>query len=153
VRWLARKTNQKYRLLSESEWEYAARAGTKTPFWSGNTISPDQANYDGSYTYGGGPAGVFRQKTTDVGSFSANNFGLHDSHGNVWEWVEDCLRDDYIGVQGNGDAWAFGICTARVRRGGSWYSVPDDLRSASRGKDGPEARGNTIGFRVARTIN
>ena len=86
VRWLSRRTGKSYRLLSEAEWEYAARAGTTGPFHTGSTISTNQANY----TYGAGREGLYREKTVPVGSFPANGFGLHDVHGNVWEWVEDC---------------------------------------------------------------
>jgi formylglycine-generating enzyme required for sulfatase activity len=85
VTWLSKKTGKPYRLLSEAEWEYAARAGTTSPFHFGATITPDQANYDGTYTYGAGPKGVYRRKTVPVGSFPANDFGLSDMHGNVWE--------------------------------------------------------------------
>jgi formylglycine-generating enzyme required for sulfatase activity len=88
--WLSRKTGKTYRLLTEAEWEYAARAGTTTPFWWGSSISTSQANYHGPTTYGGGPKGEYRQKTVPVDSFAANLWGLYNVHGNVWEWVEDC---------------------------------------------------------------
>ena len=93
--WLSRKTGKTYRLLSEAEREYVARAGTTTPFWWGSTISTSQANYDGNYTYGGGPKGEYRQKTVPVDSFQPNPWGLYQVHGNVWEWVEDCWNDSY----------------------------------------------------------
>ena len=95
VRWLSGRTGEEYRLLSESEWEHAARAGTTGPFHFGTTISPDQANYDGRYTYGTGRKGRYRERTVPVGSFSPNAFGLHDVHGNVREWVEDCWHGSY----------------------------------------------------------
>jgi formylglycine-generating enzyme required for sulfatase activity len=153
AKWLSNKTGQTYRLLSEAEWEYAARAGTTTPFSFGSTISTSQANYDGNYTYGNGSKGDYRQKTTPAGTFSANVFGLHDMHGNVWEWVQDCHAGNYsAGQPSNGSAYTSGSCSYRVDRGGSWYSLPQNLRSASRDGDEPSGRGNLVGFRVARTL-
>ncbi|CAK0775327.1 formylglycine-generating enzyme [Azospirillaceae bacterium] len=153
VQWLSRKTGQTYRLLSEAEWEYVARAGTTTPFWTGSTITPDQANYDGNYTYNNGPKGVYRKKTTEVGSFKPNPFGLYDTAGNVWEWVEDCWNDNYNGAPTDGDAWQGGDCGCRVVRGCSWGGYPRDLRSARRDWLDSANRFNYIGFRVARTIS
>ena len=133
VAWLSRKTDQRYRLLSEAEWEYAARAGTTEPFHFGSTISTDQANYNGNYTYGAGRKGVYRQKTMPAGSFPANGFGLHDVHGNVLEWVEDCWYPSYAGAPTNGSAWVSGgECGKRVFRSSSWTSIPRILRSANR---------------------
>ena len=132
VRWLSSKTGHRYSLLSESEWEYVARAGTTTPFYFGSTISTDEANYDGNYTYGTGRKGVDREKTVAVGSFSANAWGVYDMHGNVWEWVEDCYNDSYVGAPTDGSAWESGDCGVRVVRGGSWINDPWFLRSASR---------------------
>ena len=121
VEWLSQKTGKGYRLLTESEWEYVARAGTAGPFHFGSTISTDQGNYDGNYTYGSGRKGVLRGKTVGVGSFPANGFGLHDVHGNVWEWVEDCWHGDYSGAPADGSTWTTGEnCGERVLRGGSW---------------------------------
>jgi formylglycine-generating enzyme required for sulfatase activity len=152
VRWLSGRTGKRYRLLTEAEWEYAARGRSVTPFSFGATISPDQANYDGNYTYGGGRRGVYRQQTVPVGSFPANNFALHDMHGNVWEWVEDCYGDSYAGAPSDASVPVTGgTCSARVRRGGSWGSTPLDLRSAYRYRGSPGLRVDSIGFRVART--
>ena len=153
VRWLLEQTGKRYRLLSEAEWEYAARAGTTVPFHFGATISTDQANYHGSYTYGSGREGVYLGRTTPVGSFPANGFGLHDMHGNVWEWVEDCWHEDYSGAPTDGSAWlSGGTCERRVLRGGSWYNAPWNLRSADRAWFVAGYRPYAIGFRVARTL-
>ena len=154
VNWLSRKTGKPYRLLSESEWEYVARAGTTGPFHFGSTISTDQANYNGNYTYGSGRTGVYREETVPVGRFPANRFGLHDVHGNVWEWVQDCWHDSYEGAPTDGDAWTSGgDCSLRVLRGGSWSYDPGFLRSASRGRVTPGYRVSSFGFRVARKLD
>ena len=153
VRWLSETTGQGYRLLSESEWEYAARAGTKTPFHTGVTISTTQANYDGRHTYGSGRKGRYRQQTMQVGSFAPNAFGLHDVHGNVSEWVEDCWHGSYTGAPADGSAWVRGgNCARRILRGGSWISRPKDLRSANRSMYSAGSRFISAGFRVARTL-
>ena len=154
VRWLRVETGEDYRLLSEAEWEYVARAGTNTPFHTGRTISTDQANYDGDLTYGSGREGSYRKQTVPVGSFAANAFGLHDVHGNVWEWVEDCWHGSYEDAPENGVAWKWdgGNCSVRVMRGGSWYRPPSDLRSGFRRRRGISSRDETYGFRVARTL-
>ena len=154
VRWLSQETGKEYRLLSESEWEYVARAGTTGPFHFGSTISPEEANYDGRFAYGSGRKGRSRNRTVPVGSFPANAFGLHDVHGNVWEWVEDCWHDSYRGAPSDGSAWTAGAnCDHRVLRGGSWSSAPGGLRSADRGWNAAGFRYIGIGFRVARTLN
>ena len=152
VRWLSRKSGARYRLLSEAEWEYVARAGTTTPFYFGSTISPDQANYRGTRIYGSGRKGVYREKTVPVGGFPSNAFGLHDVHGNVWEWFEDCWNGSYAGAPGNGDAWTTGDCGKRVLRGGSWSNHPGDVRAARRFLDRADDRDRSSGFRVARTM-
>ena len=156
VGWLSKKTGKAYRLLSESEWEYAARAGTKTPFHYGRTISTGQANYNGNFAYGSGRKGKYRGQTTPVGTFPSNRFGLHDVHGNVMEWVEDCWHGSYQGAPSDGSAWAQGgDCSRRVVRGGSWYSGPRNLRSAFRLRYSRYSAGGRldyVGFRVARTL-
>ena len=152
VEWLREETGEPYRLLSEAEWEYVARAGTSTPFHTGRTISTSQANYDGNYTYGNGRKGEYRERTVPVGSFGANAFGLHDVHGNVWEWVQDCWNDSYRGAPSDGSAWERGDCSRRVVRGGSWLSEPWYLRSADRFGFDSGSRGYKLGFRVARRL-
>jgi formylglycine-generating enzyme required for sulfatase activity len=162
VTWLNRRTGladraDRYRLLSEAEWEYAARGVTSatapsTPFYTGATISTDQANYDGNYTYGSGRKGVYREKTVEAGSFAPNPFGLYDMAGNVWEWVEDCYEDTYSGKPTDGAVFTESSCSNRVFRGGSWGSVPQFLRSADRGRSTPDVRGGNLGFRLTRTL-
>ena len=141
VRWLSRKTGEEYRLLSESEWEYVARAETTGPYHFGSSLSPSQANY-----------GWNRGGTVPVGSYSANGFGLHDVHGNVFEWVEDCWNGSYRGAPVDGSAWESGDCSRRVLRGGSRGGQPRSLRSAYRGWYSTGIRYNDAGFRVARTL-
>jgi formylglycine-generating enzyme required for sulfatase activity len=150
--WLVRTTGKTYRLLTEAEWEHAARAGTTTPFATGQTITTSKANFDGNHTYGGSVKGEFRGRTIEVGSFLANAFGLHDMHGNVWEWVQDCHRGDYASAPVDGSAVATGECDPRVLRGGSWGNVPRALRSAFRNSDPPTHRSQYLGFRVARSL-
>lgn len=152
VAWLGRETGQPYRLLSEAEWEYVARAGTTTPFWPGTTISTDQANYDGNSVYGSGRKGEYRERTVEVGTLPANPWGLHEVHGNVWEWVEDCYKETYEGVPADGRAWTSSSCPGRVLRSGSWGVVPWPLRAANRDRFPPKVRNSVIGFRVARTF-
>jgi formylglycine-generating enzyme required for sulfatase activity len=152
VDWLSRKTGKPYRLLSEAEREYAARAGTTTPFWWGSSISSRQANYDGTIGYAGGERGEFRQRPLAVDSFPANPFGLSEVHGNVSEWVADCWRGSYQDMPGNGAATTTGDCGRRVLRGGSWYDPPQQLRAAARSAIYPGFRSNKIGFRVARSL-
>jgi formylglycine-generating enzyme required for sulfatase activity len=152
VEWLSRKTGRTYRLLSEAEREYAARAGTTTPFWWGSSISTEQANYDGKLVYGRGAKGEYRQRTVPVDSFRPNPWGLYQVHGNVLEWTEDCSNNDYNGAPSDGSAWTRGDCSRRVLRGGSWYFSPDFARSAFRVRLYSANRTNTQGFRVGRTI-
>ena len=119
--WLSTKTGKSYRLLSETEREYVARAGTTTPFWWGSSITPKQANYYGSADpyEGGGSKGEYRQRTVAVDSFEPNPWGLYNVHGNVWEWTEDCWNESNNGNRGNGTAQTTGDCGRRVVRGGS----------------------------------
>jgi formylglycine-generating enzyme required for sulfatase activity len=139
-------------LLSEAEWEYAARAGTETAFHTGVTITTEQANFDGTGTYGGSAKGVYRKKTLEAASFPANAFGLHDMHGNVWEWVADCYYDTYEGAAADGSVRAHRPDCPRVLRGGSWIDTPRVLRSANRGRMPSTARFIFRGFRVARGL-
>ena len=153
VAWLSSRTGERYRLLSEAEWEYAARAGTTTPFHTGETISAESANYNGELTYGPGASGVYRKQTVPVGSYPANAFGLHDVHGNVREWVEDCWHRNHEGAPNDGSARARAQCRWRVVRGGAWYDSPRMLRSAYRISNFIYNQSSKlIGFRVARTL-
>ena len=152
VGWLSEETGEEYRLLSESEWEYVARAGTSSPFHTGGTISTGQANYDGDYVYGSGRKGRYRGRTVAVGSFEANGYGLHDVHGNVWEWVEDCWGGSYVGAPADGSVWETGNCSGRVLRGGSWLGRPGSLRAANRHWLDAGGRSDYAGFRIARTL-
>ena len=145
---LSRKTNQTYRLPSEAEWEYACRGGTTTPFYFGETISTELANYDGNYTYGGGAKGEYRGKTTEVGKFPANPCGLYDMCGNVWEWCEDEWHGNYINAPTDGSAWSNGSNNYMSLRGGSWLYIPQYCRSACRGGNSRDGHVNNIGFRV-----
>ena len=145
--WLSKKTGKIYRLPSEAEREYATRAGTTTDYSWGNEIGRNRANCNGC-----GSRWDFKQ-TAPVGSFAPNAFGLYDLHGNVWEWVEDCWHDSYMGAPPDGSAWVTGgECSRRVKRGGSWYYIPWFLRSGYRGGYETEIREDTLGFRVARTF-
>ena len=153
VAWLSAKTGKAYRLLSETEREYMTRAGTVTPFWWGTSISTDQANYNGNFSYlGGGAKGPYRLRTLPVDNLPANPWGLHHVHGNVWEWTEDCWNDSNLGNPGDGSARLTGDCTRRVVRGGSFYNIPSWLRSARRHWFSAVMRNPVLGFRVARAL-
>jgi formylglycine-generating enzyme required for sulfatase activity len=146
---LSRKTAREYRLPSEAEWEYACRAGTTSPFYFGETISPELANYDGNYTYASGSKGIHREQTTEVGSFSANAFGLYDMHGNVWEWCADHWHENYDGAPTDGSVWlSENASHYRLLRGGSWSLYPEFCRSAYRTYCMPFDRINYFGLRV-----
>ena len=162
MQWLRQKTGKDYRLLTEAEWEYSARAGTTAArFWGedGNMSCSfangadtkakmivygasnwPVANCDDGYAY-----------TAPVGSYKPNAFGLYDMLGNVWEWTQDCLNENYVGAPKDGSAWTKGECSRRVLRGGSWDYYPMHLRSAMRARNAAANRGNFNGFRVART--
>ena len=148
--WLSVQTGQHYRLPTEAEWEYAARARTTTPFYFGNTINTDQANYNGNYTYGGGPKGIYREKTVEVGRFSANPWGLFDVHGNVWEWTCSVYDENYGG--GEQRCAEPNTSSPCVLRGGSWSLGPEWLRGAARLWDLPLGGYFSRGFRLARTL-
>jgi len=147
---LAKHSGRPYRLPSEAEWEYACRAGTKTPFTFGRTLSPEIANYRATSTYNDGPTGDFREDTTPVDYFDvANGFGLVDMHGNVFEWCQDHYHSSYTNAPGDGKAWVSEDEGARrIIRGGSWNHFPRICRSAYRGNDFPDDRNHLIGFRV-----
>lgn len=142
IAWLNKKTGKSYRLPSEAEWEYAARAGTQAEYSWGNSIGRNQANCDGCGSLWD------NVKTAPIGSFKPNQFGLYDVHGNVWEWTQDCWNPNYQGAPSNGQAWETGICDARVLRGGSWGFEPDSLRSASRIMFSAAGRYSDFGFRL-----
>ncbi len=145
---LSQKTGKNYRLPSEAEWEYACRAGTTTPFYFGESITPDLVNYNGNYTYASAPKGKYRQQTTDVGTFPPNSFGLYDMHGNVWEWCQDDYKNDYINAPTDGSALTSPSLRAKLLRGGSWYSNPGNCRSAFRDYYLLDDDFSDIGFRV-----
>ncbi len=131
------ETGKTYRLPTEAEWEYAARAGTSTPFYTGKCISTDQANFNGNYPYNDCDKGVDTQKTMPAGSYSANPWGLYDMAGNVWEWTSDCYENSK--------------CSKHVIRGGSWGSFAKGARSAYRYGDKNDSKNDNLGFRVALT--
>jgi len=147
---LSRATGRTYRLPTEAEWEYAARAGTTTAFYFGDTITPELVNYDGNYPYGSAPKGTSRQTTTPVGSLGyPNAFGLYDMHGNVWEYCMDYWHENYNGAPTDGSSWETGGDTQRrVLRGGSHFHDANHSRSAMR-LGIPEATATpSTGFRV-----
>jgi formylglycine-generating enzyme required for sulfatase activity len=144
-KWLSQKTDRPYRLPAEAEWEFACRAGSRTPFSSGNTIAMNSANF--LYDENGKRAGPGHR--TPVGSYPANAFGLHDFHGNVCEWVVDAWHPDYTGAPADGSAWMNGCNHSRVIRGGAWDYLPSLLRSSWRDRREPNFRSDNLGFRVA----
>ena len=151
---LSKHTGKEYRLPSEAEWEYACRAGITTPFHFDKTITTDLANYNGNYTYADEPKGEHRGRTTPVGSFPPNAFGLYDLHGNVLEWCADVYHDNYQGAPNDGSAWVSGKNSEYVLRGGSWPYAPVGCRSANRVRSYPDLINYFFGFRcvVPRTL-
>ncbi|WP_028102422.1 SUMF1/EgtB/PvdO family nonheme iron enzyme [Pseudoduganella violaceinigra] len=153
LQWLSEKTGQEYRLPSEAEWEYACRAGSRAAFSFGDEITPEHANYDGQFTYNNGPKGRSRGGTTRVGSYQPNAWGLFDMHGNVWEWTQDPVHDNYLGAPIDGSAWEQGGDQARrVLRGGAWLYQPRYLRAALRNGYSALLANDVVGFRVARKL-
>ncbi len=140
VAWLSARTGRAYRLPSEAEWEYAARAGTGTVRYWGN-----------GWDRAGRFAHVDEVRTAPVGTYQPNSFGLHDMLGNVWEWMADCWNDNYSGAPTDGSVWTAGDWSLRPLRGGAWYNSPTNVRAAHRGRDGVGSWGAGSGFRVART--
>jgi formylglycine-generating enzyme required for sulfatase activity len=153
---LSQRTGRTYTLPSEAQWEYACRAGTTTPFHFGDMISPELANYHGNYAYADGPKGIYREQTTPVRMFPANAWGLHDMHGNVWEWCLDEWHESYEGAPTDGRAWGDAaegekskeLVKTKLLRGGSWNDGPWDCRSAYRYHSRPDDADFFVGFRV-----
>jgi formylglycine-generating enzyme required for sulfatase activity len=150
--WLSARTGKTYRLLSEAEREYVTRAGTTSSFWWGVSVSRGQANYDDRASQDKNAKGASGQKTAPVDSFQPNPWGLYQVHGNIWEWVEDCVNDTYEGAPVDGSPWLKGRCEQRVLRGGSWVSKADAVEAGSRYGVQSEGRVSNVGFRVARTL-
>ena len=146
VAWLSKKTGKAYRLLSEAEWEYAARGGTTTRYPWGDDPGIKLANFKDSGSQWSG------KQAAPVGSFAANRYGLYDMSGNVWEWTLDCWNENYVGAPVDGKAWESGDCLRRVVRGGSWVFFPQLARVAVRGRLEPADRFSYLGFRLARTL-
>jgi formylglycine-generating enzyme required for sulfatase activity/predicted Ser/Thr protein kinase len=153
---LSEVTGKPYRLPTEAEWEYACRAGTTTPFYFGDVITADIANFNGQLSYSGSPKTRYRQQTTEVNTFPPNAFGLFDMHGNVWEWCQDEAHENYKGAPADGSAWVTVNTShgnrSRVLRGGAWNSHPSNCRSAFRNGYFPDSRFDRCGFRIAFSI-
>jgi formylglycine-generating enzyme required for sulfatase activity len=158
---LSKKTGKNYRLPSEAQWEYACRAKTTSPFYFGETITTELANYQGTDwkyegttypgNYGNGPKGIYREHTTNVGGFPPNAFGLYDMHGNVWEWCADPWHEDYNRAPSDDRVWELDSDQENIfplLRGGSWNNGPRNCRSAIRFRYGLDVRINFVGFRV-----
>ncbi|MBX2854755.1 MAG: SUMF1/EgtB/PvdO family nonheme iron enzyme [Rhodobacteraceae bacterium] len=153
VKWLNQQVpDGGYRLPSEAEWEYAARAGAATLFNTGGQLTDRQANFNAEAPFNGAPVGRFRRRTLPIGVFPPNKWGLYDIHGNVWEWTQDCWNDSHSPETEKGAARKRGDCTRAAIRGGSWYDTAALLRLANRAKLDRLHRSNVIGFRVARDL-
>jgi formylglycine-generating enzyme required for sulfatase activity len=166
VAWLSKSTGKSYRLLTEAEWEYVARAGTTTRYFFGDDENAFCRYGNGADQTAKNNIAETKQKqweflacsdgyayTAPVGSFLPNPFGLYDMHGNAWQWVEDCWHENYQGAPTDGSSWTTGDCGRRVYRGGSWDFSPWGLNSATRWSDFAQLRGNDVSFRVARTLS
>ncbi|MCK5499495.1 MAG: SUMF1/EgtB/PvdO family nonheme iron enzyme, partial [Gammaproteobacteria bacterium] len=147
AKWLSEQTGKKYRLLSESEWEYAASTGTKSPFWWGFNEEPGRAHCFGCKT------GLDPRKPSKIGGFEANKFGLHDTAGNVAEWVQDCWHENYKSAPVNNEVWEGGDCSYRAVRGGAYISPPQSIRSAKRDKLKSDSGYDHVGIRIARELD
>jgi formylglycine-generating enzyme required for sulfatase activity len=153
VAWLSKVADKTYRLPTEAEWEYVARAGSAGPFWWGAAISTDRANYDGTSRLTEGQSkGEFRQKTLPVESFEPNPWGLYQVYGNVWEWCEDNWHASYQGRPPSKAVWEGGFPSLRVLRGGCWVNNPHLLGSSRRERNPSDLRSNFFGFRVVRLL-
>lgn len=149
---LSKMTGRNYHLPSETQWEYACRAETNTPFSFGNIITTDVVNFNGEYTFGDGPRGVYRHVTTEGGTFPPNTFGLYDMHGNLWEWCADNWLDDYSSAPRDSSAYRSKESHFRVARGGSWHELPELCRSAARLRFLQSEGDEFIGVRVVCSI-
>lgn len=145
---LKQLTGKSYTLPTEAQWEYAARGGTSAPFYTGNCLSTDQANYNGNYPYQTCAKGKYHEKTTSVGSFAPNKYGLYDMHGNVWEWCQDWYGGDYYNNSSAKNPKGSNTGTNRVLRGGGWNMYAQYCRSAHRGNRNPDIRYNSYGLRL-----
>jgi len=150
--WLSSETGWHVRLPTEAEWEYACRAGTTTPFWTGDTINTDQANYNGNKKYGNGDKGAYRDKTTSVDLFHPNPWGLYDMHGNVREWCASKYDHDYGGQELRDASKDRNDQSLRVMKSGAWWDAPKDARSAIRNGTSPNDCSDLNGFRIVRDI-
>ena len=159
--WLSRKTGHDYRLLSEAEWEYAARANTRTEHpWGGSAheacgyanVHDQTSKRENKFSWASLNCDDGYAQTAPVGSFEANEFGLHDMLGNVWEWVADCWNGSYENAPLDSNVWRKGDCRRHISRGGSWGNGPKNLRSAGRVRSDAGDRGDNYGFRIAKNL-